>query len=97
MRQSSKKLKPNKIPGPDGLIPEFYQLFWSDLNYSGVTTNIILVSEIIELCETQGLPGAIISLEFEKVFDSLNWNLMLYLFIWGFTSLSTLYRSYHDG
>ena len=22
---------------------------------------------------------------------------ILYLFIWGFTSLSTLYRSYHDG
>ena len=22
---------------------------------------------------------------------------MFYLFIWGFTSLSTLYRSYHDG
>ena len=21
----------------------------------------------------------------------------IYLFIWGFTSLSTLYRSYHDG
>ena len=23
--------------------------------------------------------------------------LFVYLFIWGFTSLSTLYRSYHDG
>ena len=23
--------------------------------------------------------------------------LIIYLFIWGFTSLSTLYRSYHDG
>ena len=23
--------------------------------------------------------------------------LLVYLFIWGFTSLSTLYRSYHDG
>ena len=23
--------------------------------------------------------------------------LFIYLFIWGFTSLSTLYRSYHDG
>ena len=23
--------------------------------------------------------------------------IMVYLFIWGFTSLSTLYRSYHDG
>ena len=22
---------------------------------------------------------------------------LIYLFIWGFTSLSTLYRSYHDG
>ena len=39
-----------------------------------MTTNIRLVSEIIELCETQGLPGAIISLDFEKAFDSLNWN-----------------------
>ena len=24
-------------------------------------------------------------------------NMHVYLFIWGFTSLSTLYRSYHDG
>ena len=24
-------------------------------------------------------------------------NMFVYLFIWGFTSLSTLYRSYHDG
>ena len=24
-------------------------------------------------------------------------DLFIYLFIWGFTSLSTLYRSYHDG
>ena len=24
------------------------------------------------------------------------YSLLVYLFIWGFTSLSTLYRSYHD-
>ena len=24
-------------------------------------------------------------------------SVIIYLFIWGFTSLSTLYRSYHDG
>ena len=24
-------------------------------------------------------------------------DIFIYLFIWGFTSLSTLYRSYHDG
>ena len=28
---------------------------------------------------------------------SLRFGLCIYLFIWGFTSLSTLYRSYHDG
>ena len=26
-----------------------------------------------------------------------NWWFVIYLFIWGFMSLSTLYRSYHDG
>ena len=153
-KETVQKLKPNKSPGPDGLIPEFYQLFWSDLkipymnminesflrgvlpetarksvvtlifkkgdkrllqnyrpicisNYDykilsfvlakrlqtvipclinsdqtgyikqrNMTTNIRLISEIIEVCEKQGLPGAIISLDFEKAFDSLNWNFM---------------------
>jgi uncharacterized protein YqfB (UPF0267 family) len=26
-----KKLKPNKSPGEDGIISEFYQLFWQDI------------------------------------------------------------------
>ena len=134
-KEAVQKLRPNKSPGPDGLIPEFYQLFWSDLKipymnminesfYRGVlpetarksvvtlifkkgdkrllqnyrpiclsnydykilsfvlakrlqtvipfsissdqtgyikqrnmTTNIRLISDIIELCETQSLPG----------------------------------------
>ena len=30
-KKAVQKLKPNKSPGPDGLIPEFYQLFWIDL------------------------------------------------------------------
>ena len=42
-----------------------------------MNTNIRLIMEIIEHCEMQGSPGAIISLDFEKAFDSLNWDFML--------------------
>jgi hypothetical protein len=27
-----KILKPNKFPGEDGIISEFYQLYWQDIN-----------------------------------------------------------------
>ena len=30
-------------------------------------------------------------------YTSILLQMLIYLFIWGFTSLSTLYRSYHDG
>ena len=32
-----------------------------------------------------------------RIIVDLSWPIFVYLFIWGFTSLSTLYRSYHDG
>ena len=34
---------------------------------------------------------------FSKKIITFRDTLLIYLFIWGFTSLSTLYRSYHDG
>ena len=34
-------------------------------------------------------------LKLNKLVPYSQW--LIYLFIWGFTSLSTLYRSYHDG
>ena len=40
-----------------------------------MTTNIRLIMEVVEHCERQGSPGAI-SLDFEKAFDSLNWDFM---------------------
>ena len=46
------------------------------IKQQNMTTYIRLISEIIELCETPGLPGAIISLDFEKAFDSINWHFM---------------------
>ena len=33
----------------------------------------------------------------ERMHALLIMDWFIYLFIWGFTSLSTLYRSYHDG
>ena len=33
----------------------------------------------------------------EDIANTARMDLFLFLCIWGFTSLSTLYRSYHDG
>ena len=39
--------------------------------------NARLIKDIIEYYDNNNLPGAIICLDFEKAFDSLNWNFML--------------------
>ena len=53
--------------------------------------------------QTLGNDFEIAATEFDLIIVKENSELILmgmmelYLFIWGFTSLSTLYRSYHDG
>ena len=39
--------------------------------------NARLINDIIENCEKKNLPGAIVCLDFEKVFDSLDWKFMI--------------------
>ena len=39
--------------------------------------NARLINDIIENCEKKNLPGAIVCLEFEKAFDSLDWKFMI--------------------
>ena len=39
--------------------------------------NARLINDIIENCEKKNLPGAIVCLDFEKAFDSLDWKFMI--------------------
>ena len=39
--------------------------------------NARLINDIIENCEGKNLPGAIVCLDFEKAFDSLDWSFMI--------------------
>ena len=47
-------------------------LFQRDLFFS----NLNLVRDLIEYCNSQNLPLAIISLDQEKAFDRVNWNFL---------------------
>ena len=42
-----------------------------------IATNIRIISDVINKCEHENIPAAVIGLDFEKAFDSLNWEFML--------------------
>ncbi len=47
------------------------------INGRYIGQNIRIINDIIYFCENENKPGIILTIDYEKAFDSLNWNFML--------------------
>ena len=48
------------------------------INGRYIGQNIRIINDIIYFCENENKPGIILTIDYEKAFDSLNWNFMLH-------------------
>ena len=64
----------NKSPGSDGLTTEFYRAFWDIISTYVVNSFIRLILDIMEYTKYKDIPGVAVFLDFEKAFDSVDWN-----------------------
>ena len=78
-----KSIPNNKTLGNDGLSKEFYETFWEDIK--DVFPNSLkqakiegrLISDIIEICNKENIPGYLVTMDLEKAFDSLDHDFLL--------------------
>ena len=83
----------NKAPGEDGFTVEFHTFFRKKIEpllpnlvhsdqtgfikrrYIGENTRLII--DIMEHTKSESIPGILVSLDFRKAFDSLEWSFMM--------------------
>ena len=91
--------------GPKGLIEEIYIKEWDGekVTMEGIKLNLsrfVMILHNVEIIDhtidkiQKGEQDLDVKIH---IGGSFYLSANIYLFIWGFTSLSTLYRSYHDG